>query len=305
VRPGETVLVTGATGFLGSHLLRRLSAEGINAHGTFRRERPRAEYTAQWWQVDLTEADEVRAVFETVQPDVVFNMAGFATGAPDLRLVEPTYRANLTTTVNLLTAASAGGCRRLFLTASLTEPDQRDAQAIPGSPYAASKWAAGGYARMFHALYGLPVVSLRIFMAYGPAQRELKKLVPHATIALLQGEAPELTNGRVEMDWIYIDDVVEACLAAADAEGIEGQTLDIGSGRLFSVRDVVERLVSITGSPARGLFGALEDRPSPPVRMADTGSVSQMIGWEPAVDLDEGLQRTVRWYREQLEAGAL
>jgi UDP-glucose 4-epimerase len=305
VRPGEKVLVIGATGFLGSHLLRRLSAEGLDAHGTSRSERPPAEGAARWWRADLTEPEEVRALFKAVQPDVVFNMTGFATGAPDLRFVEPTYRANLTTTVNLLTAASACGCRRLFLTGSLTEPEPEDAEAVPTSPYAASKWAASGYARMFHVLYGLPVVTLRIFMAYGPAQRELKKLVPHVTIALLRGEAPELTNGRSEMDWVYIDDVVEACLAAADAEGIEGQTLDIGSGRVCSVRDVVERLVSITDSQTRPLYGALPDRPSLPVRMADTGSVSRAIGWKPGVDLDEGLKRTVRWYREQLEAGAL
>ncbi len=88
---------------------------------------------------------------------------------------------------------------------------------VPGSPYAAAKTAVASYGRMFHALYGLPIVHLRVFMVYGPGPQDITKLVPYVTGCLLRGEPPRLSSGTREIDWIYIDDVVEAFVAAAHA----------------------------------------------------------------------------------------
>jgi nucleoside-diphosphate-sugar epimerase len=204
-------------------------------------------------------------------------------------------RDNLVTSVNLLTAAAESGGPRVVLAGSMEEPDRDDP--APSSPYAAAKAATSGYARLFDSLYGLPVVNLRVFMVYGPGQRDGTKLVPYVINSLLRGEAPELSSGRREVDWIYVDDVVAAFLAAADAEKAPGTTLDVGSGELVSIRSLVEQIVPLVGGDARPAFGALPDRPGERPRRADVAQSRETIGWEPSTPLAVGLVRTVEWFR--------
>jgi nucleoside-diphosphate-sugar epimerase len=116
----------------------------------------------------------------------------------------------------------------------------------------------------------------------------------------LRGQAPQLASGDRRIDWIYIDDVVSAFLGAALAPGIEGLILDAGSGTLVSVRETVEKLVHIVNPALRPQIGALPDRPMEQVRMADVVATQRAMGWSPQVSLDEGLARTVDWYRRHL-----
>ena len=167
---------------------------------------------------------------------------------------------------------------------------------MASSPYAAAKWASTVYARLFHELYDLPVVVLRVFMVYGPGQRELEKLIPYTILTLLRGEQPRFTSGAREIDWVYVDDVAAAFVAAAFADGIDGEAFDIGSGRLNSVREVVERLRDLVAPQIAPMFGALEDRPLEQMRAAATEAASTRLGWRATTDLDEGLARTVEWF---------
>jgi nucleoside-diphosphate-sugar epimerase len=152
---------------------------------------------------------------------------------------------------------------------------------------------------MFHALYGAPVVMLRPFMAYGPGQTP-SKLVPSVVNALIRGEAPKLSSGATRADWVFIDDVAGAYVAAATAAGVDGATIDLGSGALHSVRDVVERLVAITKPQVAPLFGALPDRPAELEVAADTALAASLLDWTARTSLDEGLRRTVEWRLTQL-----
>jgi nucleoside-diphosphate-sugar epimerase len=180
----------------------------------------------------------------------------------------------------------------------MEEPDFGDADAVAQSPYAAAKWASHTYARLFHALYQLPVVHLRIFMVYGPGQRDLRKLIPYVTTSLLCGEAPALMSGEREVDWIYIDDVVDAFLAAAVSPGASGASLDIGSGELVSVRAIVDRLRRLVGGDVEPAFGAVPTRKLERVRVADPATAAATIGWAPRTPLEDGLRRTVKYYRD-------
>jgi nucleoside-diphosphate-sugar epimerase len=135
-------------------------------------------------------------------------------------------------------------------------------------------------------------------MTYGPGQ-DSTKLIPTVALALLNGESPKLSSGRLEVDWVYIDDVIEGFLQAALAPGIDGETIDLGSGTLTSVRGIVDRLASIIGSEAKPLLGALPDRPFERGRLADTAGALAQIGWKATTPLEQGLQQTVDWYREQ------
>ena len=124
--------------------------------------------------------------------------------------------------MNLLVAATRAGCRRVVLAGSMEEPDLAAGEA-PGSPYAAAKAAQSLYARFFRALYGAPVVTARIFMVYGPGQRDLSKVVPYAILRGLEGQPAELASGARPVDWIHVDDVARGLVALAEAPGIEGR----------------------------------------------------------------------------------
>jgi len=190
-----------------------------------------------------------------------------------------------------------------LLTGSLEEPDPGPDNAVPSSPYAAAKFAASAYGRMFHALYNTPVAILRLFMVYGPGQQDLRKLVPYVTLALLKGQTPELSSGTRKVDWIYVDDIAAGYLAAATAKGVEGATVDLGSGRMDTVRTVVEELVGLINPHIQPLFGSVPERALEQIRMADTESSFRLLGWRTQVSLHDGLARTAEWYREKLQLG--
>ena len=294
-------LVTGASGFLGSHLCRRLLAEQAEVHATSRVDRAGDSTDGRrWWRCDAGDAAAIGELVARLKPDVVFHLAGAVTAAPDLDLVAPTFHGLLASTVNVLTAATAvGGCR-VVLPASLEEPSEGSADTlVPRSPYAAAKLAAGAYARMFAALYRTPVVTLRIFMAYGPGQHSAK-VVPHAILALLRGEAPRLSSGMRRLDWVYVDDAIEALVAAAARSGLEGRTLDVGSGTAVSIRDVVARIVRLVDPSIQPQYGARPDRPEATERVADVAPTAAALGWRATTSLDDGLARTVQWYRSRL-----
>jgi nucleoside-diphosphate-sugar epimerase len=267
-------------------------------HATSRNERQRRAGEPIWWRADMADLAAVRGVFSAVRPTVVIHLAGSVGAGPDRERVLPTYHSLATSTVNILMQASELGCRRVILAGSLTEPMPGPQDPIPGSPYAAAKWIGSTYGRMFHALYRTPVVILRTFMTYGPAQAR-SKLIPSATLALLRGEAPRLSSGRVRGDWIYVDDVVDALLSAIVAQGIEGRTLDVGTGNLTSIRALVETIIEVMGSNTAPLFGAIPDRPQEQEIAADTAPTIRALGWRATTSLQHGLRQTVAWYRAQ------
>jgi nucleoside-diphosphate-sugar epimerase len=300
---GARVLVTGGAGFIGRQLCRRLSALNLALHATSRHDRPRPAGRPLWWQADMADLDAARRVFSEVKPDIVFHLSGMTGARVDRELVLPAYHSLATSTVNVLLLASERGCRRVVLFGSLNEPVAAAGQEvlIPGSPYAAAKWVASAYGRMFHALYGTPVVNLRPFMAYGPGQAR-DKLIPSVTLSLLEGMSPRLSSGRGRWDWVYIDDVVEAAIIAAATPGIDGQSFDIGTGTLVSQRALVEQLVAVIGTSILPEFGALPDRPREQERVADTGPALERLGWRATTSLEDGLRKTVAWYRANSEA---
>jgi nucleoside-diphosphate-sugar epimerase len=302
---GRRALVTGASGFIGSALCRHLSQAGMEVHGVSRTERAATDFCTRWWSCRLDDIEAVRNLFKVARPEFVFHLASHVAGSRSIELVLPTFSANLTSTVNLLTAATELGCERILLTGSLEEPEPGPDHAVPSSPYAAAKFAASAYGRMFHALYKTPVAILRLFMVYGPGQQDLRKLVPYVTLSLLKGQTPELSSGARKVDWIYVDDVVAGYLAAATAKGVEGSTIDLGSGRLDTVRTVVEELVGLINPHIQPLFGSIPERALEQTRTADAEGSFRRIGWRTQVNLRDGLARTAVWYREQLQRGIL
>jgi UDP-glucose 4-epimerase len=297
---GRRLLVTGASGFIGARLCRRAIEAGAIVHAVSRG--PQGEAGGlRWERGDLTDDAVARDLVRRVQPDLVLHLASEVSGGRDLRLVLPMLRANLLAAVNLMVACAEAGCPRVVLAGSMEEPDIGDPDAVAQSPYAIAKWGALAYARHFQALHELPVVHLRVFMVYGPGQLDLRKLVPYVTVSLLRGEAPKLTSGARAVDWVYVDDVVDAFLRAAVAPGAEGRSLDIGSGELVTARSLVLRLHELVGGDADLAFGAIPDRALERIRAADPAAAAEALGWRPGTPLADGLAQTVAFYRSNLE----
>ena len=296
---GRRVLVTGGAGFIGSRLCARLSFLGADVYATSRSSRG-ADDAVQWLPGDVVDQDDVEHAFDVARPEFVFHLAGRVAGDRNLDLVRPMLEDNLVGAVNVLVAAQKRGQPRVVLAGSMEEP-VHSPYASPSSPYAVAKWAATGYARLFHALFALPVVVLRIFMVYGPGQRDQSKLVPYVIESLLRGEAPRLTSGTRAIDWVYVDDVVDAFLAAAEVENVEGQLLDIGSGTTVTIRDLVRRLAETMHSSVEPIFGELPDRLLETGEVADVKRTKEALGWTPTTALASGLRQTVDWFAERAD----
>lgn len=299
VYKGASVLVTGASGFIGEHLCRKLNELGADVIGIYFNNPPIGDH-AHWMRVDVTDMEAVRDAIDTIQPAFIFHLASHVAGRRELDAVLPTFENNLASTIHLMMAAQqAGCCKRLVLTSSVEEPDRGDPNAVPSSPYAASKFAASAYARMFHALYGLPTVIARVFMVYGPDQKDRRKLVPYTILKALDGEAPELSSGTRKIDWIYVDDVVDGLLQLGSKPGLEGQTIELGTGVFNTVREVVEEILRQVDPALQGSFGAVADRAMEQERAAKVDDSRDKAGWQAKVSLEEGLARTIDWYARE------
>jgi UDP-glucose 4-epimerase len=301
---GQRALVTGAAGFIGQHLVRRLVEAQVRVYaGLAPDEKPEcvAGLPVQVHRLtfDMRNPGAVRVAVAEAAPQVVFHLA--AVGATDPG-VDPhlALAVNAGGTLHLLAAltghASEGDrVRRVVLVGTCYEYGARETLVglDPFNAYAASKVAAWAFGRMYWRAYGLPVVTVRPFQIYGPGQPD-HTLIPAAIRAAVTGADFPMTPGEQERDFIYVDDVVDGLLVVADVPGIEGHSLDLGTGQVHTLREVVERIWAMTEAQGRVLPGALQYRPCDVMHLAaDAERMASLTGWRASVELVEGLRRTI------------
>jgi len=294
---GQRCLITGAAGFIGTALSRRLTNAGADVWGSGRQSVGPAGM--RWLTCDVTDRAQVEDAIRASRPDVVFHLASIVTGARKLEVVLPTLHGNLTGFVNVALAAGDLQCRRIVCMGSLQEPDQ-SLPAIPSSPYAAAKYAASCYARMLVEVFKSPIAIARPLMVYGPGQSDLTKLVPHVLSQLLAGDKAPLSSGVHPFDWVHVDDVCDALLSIANCERAIGRTVDVGTGVLTPVIDVARGLARRLNTMDLLHVGAMPDRVGEPVRVADTATTKALTGWQARVGLEEGLDDTVEWFKKRV-----
>jgi UDP-glucose 4-epimerase len=289
-------LVTGGRGFIGAHLVQRLVAYGVEVHAVTRATPPSGPGVS-WWQVDLVDPSTTQRVVREVRPDVVIHLAGRVAGTRDLEAVVPMMNDNVLSTVNLMTAATAvPGCK-LVLAGSVEEPRSLQLGQGAHSSYAASKAASTTYATLFRDLWGLPLVVLRLAMVYGPGDPHTGRLVPHAITSLLSGTEPSLGSGRRMVDWVYIDDVVDALVAASVEPAAVGMVMDIGTGTPVSIHDFVSKITDVMKPKRSAASGRISHEAEDRTHIADPEPAKKYLNWRPRVDLEAGIQATVDWYR--------
>jgi nucleoside-diphosphate-sugar epimerase len=296
-------LVTGASGFIGRAVCEKLLELGGQVHGISRSTVNNNHDGYTHWCADLTRSVDVDRAVEQAAPHYLLHLASRVTGSRELDCVRDTFAANLGSTVNLLVATQQSGVEKCVLAGSLEEPPDTEVNPVPASPYAASKWASSGYARMFHALYGTRVAVARIFMVYGPGQRDVRKLVPYVCLSSANAQNPKLMSGARPVDWIYIDDLVAGLLAMLEGGPEDGGYVELGTGQLTTTGEVAKRLCTLSGNRVAPDLGALADRAMEQVRCANVARTRKQIDWHPETSLDEGLRCTYEWYKATQDRG--
>ena len=292
-------MVTGGAGFIGSHLVERLLADGhsvvvLDNLSTGRtdnlghiRDRQRLSFRC----VDVTSCTAIERHFHDV--DWVFHLAALADIVPSVQHPLDYHRANVEGTVAVLEAARSAGVKRLLYAASSScygipdeFPTPETAPTRPMYPYALTKAVAEQYVLHWNRVYGLPCVSLRLFNVYGPRSRTTGAYGAVFGIFLAQKLARKpftvVGDGTQTRDFTFVSDVVDAFVRAAESD-IEGEVFNVGSGSTRSINDLV------------GLLGGevvyMPKRPGEPdCTLADIGRISMRLGWRPQVSFEEGVQ---------------
>jgi dTDP-glucose 4,6-dehydratase len=310
---GKQVLVTGAGGFIGSHLAEALVKAGArtramvhyNARGDaghLDRLEPAVRQSIEIVAGDVIDAVQMRELVSGC--DVVFHLAALIAIPYSYKAVGSYLAANVQGTYSVLEACRAQGVGRLVHTS--TSEVYGTAQYVPidehhplnaQSPYAATKIAADQLAGSYHAAYGLPVVTVRPFNNFGPRQSA------RAVIPSIISQA--LASGRVELgsldpvrDFLYVGDTARGYSAAGEVDGVCGRVYNLGTGRGVSIGQVVELVGQIMGRPLEIVASSARRRPeaSEVQRLICSAQrAADELGWRPEVSLEAGLERTVHW----------
>lgn len=306
------VLVTGSTGFIGYHLTHRLCREGARVTALVRdidrlgRLEP-LRHQLNLWEGDLSASSFTAASDDA--PQYVFHLAAANVDRP-LDDWSGAIDANITGTANLLQWCSrdeqSAALKAFVYTGTpfeygpSDEPRGEDDALRPPNFYAASKASGWLFCQAFAELHELPIVGARPFLTYGPDQGT-KRLIPAVIIAALQEREIPLTGGKQLRDFIYIDDVVDGLLRVAQTPTARGEMFNLGSGMGVTLREVVQRILDLSGSPVPFAFGALPYRKGELWDLrADVTKARELLGWQAQISLDTGLSQTIDWYRAHL-----
>ena len=308
-----TVLLTGATGFIGRHVARALLAKGVDVHAVSRTAGgDQVVPGARWWQADLRETPSVRAVVAAVRPTTVVHLAGCAAvrGQTDWAAFEESLAVNLHGALALLESLldATWPLKRVVCAGGLEEygngpvPFVETQREQPVSAYSAVQVALSHSAQMLHRQRGLPCVILRLGLVYGPEQADTF-MIPALIEACLAHRPFPMTDGVQTRDYVYVDDVVEAVVRAATADGVDGCVINVSEGVERRVADVADRIVALAGGGDILRLGALPPREGQVRRMVcDSSRARRLLGWRATTPFDTGLQATIRWQRQHAAA---
>ncbi len=312
----KRVIITGATGFVGSNLTRRLLHAGYEIHllvrpnyTSWRVEEIRADVSLH--EVNLEDEDATRRSVGNIRPDWVFHLAahGAYSWQTDLSQI---IQTNIMGTINLVNACLQTGFEAFINTGSSSEyglknyAPSEETWLEPNSYYAVTKASATLFCRHIAQSQGIHLPTLRLYSVYGPYE-DAKRLIPTLIMRGLEGKLPPLVNPEIGRDFVYVDDVIEAYLLAATQPNQEaGVVYNVGSGIQTSLRQVVETARRVMGITVKPDWGSMPDRQwDTRVWVADNHKIKNELGWQPNYTLEQGLGLMADWFRNNAEIQSL
>lgn len=311
------VLITGATGFIGSNLTQKLIHEGFEV-GIIKRE------NSDTWRIkglldkvvvydlDLRDTHAVSKVVSHFRPDVIFHLATYYAVEHEPEEIPIMIDTNVLGTINLLDASKKCMVKLFVNTSScFVYKESKDslgenAGLSPSNLYALTKMQSEEACTFYAEKYGLSITTFRLFPPYGPTDHE-RRLIPHVIKTLFDGRRLKLTTGKQRWDFVYVGDIVDAYFRLLSVPNLpqKHEIFNIGTGDAVSVREVVSRIKEIIGSELEPEWGAIPHRGNEVwFTCADMSKTENFLGWRPEVQiLEGGLERTIEWYKRPWKGG--
>lgn len=306
----QTILVTGGTGFIGSHLTRRLVKEGADVTVVVKYKSiiDNVRLSSIWNDITVIEADlrniDSLKQFRNKHYDFVFHLAAYNHVGDSFLHVNEALMSNALATANLL--EQLNDFNRFIYTSTSevygfqeTVPFRETFTPFPISPYSVGKYAGELYARMKRFQTDQPIVCIRPFNTFGPYQSD-RAVIPELIIKCLQGVPIETTEGKQTREFNYVDNIIDGFLCLAQVEPAPKEIVNVGSNQEIAIRDLVKRIHSLCDSSSELRIGALPTRPTEIWRMCADNDRIQHFGWTPRVSFEQGLKRTIKWFKNYL-----
>jgi nucleoside-diphosphate-sugar epimerase len=312
----KRAVVTGATGFVGANLVRRLLCENHEVHILVRQGAALwrvadLQNDVHWHEVDLGDADTLGQVVGRIRPDRVFHLAAHGAYSTQTDLHEM-IRTNLIATVNLVGACRQVGFEAFVHAGSSSEyglkdhaPDERE-WIDPNSDYAVTKASATLFCRHTAQRDRLHLVTLRLYSIFGPYE-EPTRLIPSLIVHGLESRLPPLVRPDIARDYVYVDDAADAfILAASHVEHEPGSVYNVGTGVQTTLCEVVEAARRALSIEAQPIWGTMADRQwDTDVWVAKSDKLQRELGWRPRHTVAQGLDHMIRWFSDHPEMLAL
>lgn len=308
---GTKYLVTGATGFVGASLARRLVEADESVHII-------ARPTSDFWRLadirkkltvhigDMEDTSRVRTIIEDIKPDAVYHCVAYGAyhGQNDSVVLAKTLFLTL---VNLVDALQKVGSCKSFINLSssaeygkVLEPMTEKTPLIPNTVYGAAKAGGTLLCQMLGMVENFPAISIRLFSPYGP-QMETGPLVSAVISGCLKNADLNLTNGKESRDLVFIDDIVDCLVSIPSHKWEPGEILNVGSGRQYNVRQIVEKVMAKISTTSQPKWGSHPEREfDTHFWVSDCTKAMDILGWEAKTDIDTGLEKTISWFRSQI-----
>lgn len=307
----KKILITGATGFAGSNLLRRCLQENAKVHIL-------TAATSDKWRikdflnrvnehhVDLLDRERLTKVVSKIGPDIIFHLAAYGVYAFQ-KDVNRIIKTNFFGTINLINACKNTGFELFVNTGSVFEYGiksgllQENELPEPVSDYGASKAAATLYCQAIGKKENYPIVTLRLFTPYGYYE-EVPRLIPSVIISCLNNENPKVSSPDYVRDFIFIEDVMDAYIKVAEnRKSVKREIFNIASGKNHSIGEVVHTIVKLTNDKLKPEWGSVPNyRIESKIWQASISKAKKSLNWQPKYNLEQGLRKTIQWFRENV-----
>lgn len=308
------VLVTGATGFVGSNLVKRLLSKNFQVHALVRSTSNTARIVdllpkLYLYQADLLKIVKLKKIVQKIDPEIIFHLATASVfGSEVVEKSNEIIKTNFLGTVNLVNACNEINYSCFVNTGSSSEyglkdnPMKEQGVCQPVGLYGFSKLAATLYCQMITRTKNKPIITLRLFSPFGPSD-DRRRLIANIIVCALKNRDLALTRPGIVRDYIFVEDVLDAYLACINkARQFAGEIFNIGSGKQQTIGSVAKRILKITNSKSKLMWGKLDiSSLEPKLWQADLTKTRKLLGWQPKHSFDEGLKETINWFKNNLK----